>query len=201
MRLIRDALLLLVVLSVVTGLAYPLAVTGLARLIFPVQAGGSLISSQGHVIGSRLIGQPFQSPGYLWSRPSATSPEPYNAALSSGSNLGPLNPELAAAVASRIQHLRQTSGADSTRADSTRPVPIDLVTTSGSGLDPHLSPAGAFYQLKRIAAARGVTEGEIRQVIQSHLEPRQWGILGEPRVNVLAVNLDLDQRWGRPAPR
>jgi potassium-transporting ATPase KdpC subunit len=193
MRTLRDALLLFAVLALLTGLVYPLIVTGLAGALFPGRAAGSLIRVEGRVVGSRLIGQPFAGAGYFWSRPSATTPEPYNAALSGGSNLGPLNPELTKAVAARIAALRAAGG------DPAAPVPVDLVTASGSGLDPHLTPAAAYYQAERVAAARGVPVGEIRRLIAGHIEPRQLGLLGEPRVNVLGLNLELDRRFGRAA--
>ncbi len=193
MRLIREAFALLVVLSIGTGIVYPLACTGLARLLFPERASGSLIRRQGEIVGSRLIGQSFHDPGHLWSRPSATSGRPYDASRSSGSNLGPLSADLAAAVEERIKDLRAQRG-----ADPGAPVPIDLVTASASGLDPHISPAAALYQVDRIAAARGASASEIRAIIVRHIEPRQFGILGEPRVNVLLVNLELDERFGAP---
>lgn len=193
MRTIRDGFLLLVVLTAVTGGIYPLVVTGIAQMIFPDAASGSWLHQGDRIIGSRLIGQPFHDAGHFWSRPSATSERPYNAARSGGSNLGPLHPDLVAAVASRIEILRAASG-----ADPAEPVPVDLVTASGSGLDPHLSPAAAFYQVNRVATARGVAPEEVRSLVRRHVEPRQFGILGEPRVNVLLLNLDLDRRFGPP---
>jgi potassium-transporting ATPase KdpC subunit len=195
MRLIREALALLVVLSITCGLLYPLAVTGIAQALFPERASGSLIHRGGVLVGSKLIGQPFHGTEYLWPRPSATPDHPYNGALSGGSNLGPLSADLASMVEKRIASLRAAPG-----ADPAAPVPVDLVTASASGLDPHITPASAFYQVGRIAAARGVPAEMIREIVQSHVEARQLGILGEPRVNVLLVNLDLDERLGISKP-
>jgi K+-transporting ATPase ATPase C chain len=197
MRTVREALTVLLVLTVATGIVYPLAVTGIAKAFFHGQAEGSWIrDDQGRIVGSELIGQPFTSPGYFWSRPSATGPHPYNAGLSSGSNMGPLHPGLAEAVEQRIATLRAAPG-----AEPTQPVPIDLVTASGSGLDPHISPAAALYQVGRVAHARGATVEEVRAMLGRRLEGRQLGILGEPVVNVLLLNLDLDARFGRPTAR
>jgi K+-transporting ATPase ATPase C chain len=176
----------LLVLTVLTGFAYPLAVTGISQLGFARQANGSLIEKDGKVLGSRLIGQPFSDAKYFWSRPSATSPMPYNGAASSGSNQGPTNPALKEAVEGRVKALREAG------ADPTKPVPVDLVTASGSGLDPHISPAAAEYQVARVAKARNVPEDKLRALVQKHTEGRQLGILGEPRVNVLTLNLELD---------
>jgi K+-transporting ATPase ATPase C chain len=184
---LRPAVVMIVALSVITGVAYPLAVTGIARLAFPKQAGGSLVVRDGHVVGSRLVGQAFDDPKYFWGRPSATGPVPYNAAASSGSNLGPLNPALADAVAARIAALR---AADST---ATGPVPVDLVTASGSGLDPHISPAAAEFQVARVARARGLAPDAVRSLVARHTEGRTFGLLGEPRVNVLELNLELER--------
>lgn len=184
--LLRPALSLFVLLSAVTGLAYPLAVTGIAGTVFPEQAAGSLIFKDGKPVGSRLIGQPFSDPGHFWGRPSATAPQPYNAAASSGSNQGPLNPALEDAVKGRIAALR---AADPGNGAS---IPADLVTASGSGLDPHISPAAALWQLGRVARARGLPEAQLRALVDAHTEGRQWGFLGEPRVNVLTLNLALD---------
>jgi potassium-transporting ATPase KdpC subunit len=185
---IRPALVLLIVLSVVIGLVYPALVTGIAQVVFPRQANGSLIVHDGKVLGSSLIGQPFDDPRYFWGRPSATSPFPYNAAASSGSNQGPTNPALYDAVKGRIEALRAAD------PGNTAPVPVDLVTASGSGLDPHISPAAALYQVGRVARARILEESAVRQLVERHTESRQLGFLGEPRVNVLTLNLALDGR-------
>jgi K+-transporting ATPase ATPase C chain len=183
----RPALVLFTLLTILTGVIYPLAVTGLAQLAFPHQANGSLIlDQQGKPIGSELIGQAFSDPKYFWGRPSATSPYPYNAAASSGSNLGPTNPALVDIVKGKIQALRDADPGNKT------PVPADLVTASGSGLDPHISPAAAEYQANRIASTRKIPAAEIRALIEQHTESRYWGLLGEPRVNVLKLNLALD---------
>lgn len=184
--LLRPALSVFVLLSAITGLAYPLAVTGLAGAVFPEQAAGSLIFKDGKPVGSRLIGQPFSDPGHFWGRPSATAPQPYNAAASSGSNQGPLNPALEDAVKGRVAALRAADPGNGA------PVPVDLVTASGSGLDPHISPAAALWQLGRVARARGLPEAQVRALVDANTEGRQWGFLGEPRVNVLALNLALD---------
>ena len=183
---IRPALTMLMILTVLTGLVNPLSVTGLAQLFFPEQANGSLIVHNGKVIGSKLIGQYFDKPEYFWGRPSATSPFPYNAAASGGSNLGPTNPALIEAVKARVAALRSADpGSDS-------PIPVDLVTASGSGLDPHISPAAALYQVKRVARARGLEENAVHTLVTQHTEGRQFGLLGERRVNVLQLNLSLD---------
>jgi K+-transporting ATPase ATPase C chain len=182
---LRPALVLFVLMTLVTGVAYPLLVTGIAQAAFPTRANGSLIRDERGVRGSELIGQPFGDPKYFWSRPSATSPA-YNASASSGSNLGPLNPALVDAVKARIDALR---AADPT---NTAPVPVDLVTASGSGLDPHISPAAALFQARRVATERGVSENRVRELVQSRIEGRELGVLGELRVNVLRLNLALD---------
>ncbi len=183
---LRPAALLLVLLSVLTGIVYPALVTGLSALVFPRQAAGTLIERDGRVVGSALIGQPFTDPRYFWSRPSATGPHPYNAAASSGSNLGPSNPAHHAAVQARIEALRAAD------PGNTAPIPVDLVTASASGLDPDISPAAALYQAGRVARARGVPEATVRELVVRHTSGRQLGVLGEPRVNVLALNLALD---------
>ncbi len=185
--LLRPALVFVALMTLLTGVLYPAAITGLSQLLFPSQANGSLVVVDGMARGSRLIGQPFSAPGYLWSRPSATGPMPNDASASSGSNLGPSNPALREAAAGRIAALR---AADSTL---TGPVPVDLVTASGSGLDPHLSPAAAAVQVPRIARARGMTTAAVEAVITAHTEGRFLGVFGEPRVNVLMVNLALDR--------
>jgi K+-transporting ATPase ATPase C chain len=179
--MIIQSIRMLVVMTVITGLAYPLIVTGIAQVVFKDQANGSLIYQNEKIVGSSLIGQPFSDPKYFWGRPSATSPMPYNGASSSGSNQGPTNPALKEAVEGRIKdHGGKT------------PVPADLVTASGSGLDPHISPAAAEYQIARVAKARGIQESVLKELVQKHTEARQLGILGEPRVNVLRLNLALD---------
>jgi K+-transporting ATPase ATPase C chain len=179
---------MLLLLTVLTGLVYPLTVTGLAHVFFPDQATGKLIVREGKVIGSKLIGQYFDKPEYFWSRPSATAPFAYNAAASGGSNLGPTNTALIEAVKARVAVVR----AADPRNDS--PIPVDLVTASGSGLDPHISPAAAQYQIRRVARARGLAEAVVRDLVVQHTEGRQLGVLGEPRVNVLLLNLALDER-------
>jgi K+-transporting ATPase ATPase C chain len=186
LRSFKEAFLMLVALTLVTGVVYPLLVTGIAKAVFPGQAEGSLIERDGKAVGSALIGQPFSDPKYFWSRPSATSPMPYNAGASSGSNQGPLNPALADAVKGRIEALRAADPGNAA------PVPIDLVTASGSGLDPNISPAAAEYQVARVAQVRGVDPARVRALVAEHTAGRQLGFLGEPRVNVLALNLALD---------
>jgi potassium-transporting ATPase KdpC subunit len=180
------AVRMLLVLSALTGVIYPLVVTGISRVAFPSASTGSLIVSDGKTVGSDLIGQPFDDPKYFWSRPSATSPQPYNGASSSGSNLGPRNPALADAIKDRIKALRD---ADPGNAAA---VPVDLITASGSGLDPHISVAAADYQLARVAKTRGLAVDDVRRLVAAHTEGRTFGVLGEPRVNVLELNLALD---------
>jgi potassium-transporting ATPase KdpC subunit len=183
---IRPALMAILVFTIITGIFYPAAVTGIAQLVFPHQANGSLINSNGNVAGSELIGQPFSADKYFWGRLSATSPFPYNAAASSGSNLGPSNPVLLDTVAARIAALK---AADPT---NTQLIPVDLVTASGSGLDPDISVAAALYQLPRVARTRGMSETTVQALVDQFTEGRQFGFLGEPRVNVLELNLALD---------
>jgi len=186
------AVLMTIVTTLLLGLIYPLVVTGLAQVIFPDNANGQLIrGSDGTVIGSRLIGQPFSSPGYFRSRPSAAGPVGYDAGTSSGSNLGPTNRKLIDRVKSDVEKLRAEN--------REKPAPVDLVTTSASGLDPHISPAAAEFQLPRVARERGMDETELRKIVAAHTEGRQFGFLGEPRVNVLELNLDLDSK--RPMKR
>jgi K+-transporting ATPase ATPase C chain len=195
---IRPAVVAMFLLTALTGVIYPLLVTLVAQAVFPWQANGSFVDADGaraagahddetKAAGSVLIGQAFDGPRYFWSRISATSPAPYNAASSSGSNLGPRNPALIDAVKGRIAALRAADGADA------RPIPVDLVTSSASGLDPHISPAAALWQIPRVAAARGIDAAKLRTLVDRHTERRQLGILGEPRVNVLLLNLELDR--------
>jgi K+-transporting ATPase ATPase C chain len=185
---LRPALVSLLLLTVITGVAYPLVVTGIAQVVFPYQANGSLIVRDGKVMGSDLIGQPFDDPKYFWSRPSGTSPFGYNAGSSGGSNLGPTNPAQITAVQGRVDALHAAD------PDNTTPIPVDLVTASGSGLDPHISPAAALYQVPRVARVRGFTPETVRLLVERHTEGRWLGLLGEPRVNVLTLNLALDGR-------
>jgi K+-transporting ATPase ATPase C chain len=182
----RPAVVLLALFTVLTGVVYPLAITGIAQVAFPNRANGSVITVNGAAAGSRLIGQPFDDPKYFWSRPSGTSPFPYNAASSTGTNQGPTNPALADAVKARVAALR---AADPGNAAT---VPVDLVTASGSGLDPHISPAAAEYQLARVARVRGLPVERLRALVAEHTEGRTLGFLGDPRVNVLELNLALD---------
>jgi potassium-transporting ATPase KdpC subunit len=199
---IRISVVVLAVMTLLTGVMYPLVVTAIAQVVLPSQANGSLVIIGGKPVGSALVGQPFSRPDHFWGRPSATAPVPYNAAASGGSNLGPLNPDLAKNVRSRIEALREH---DSGLAA----VPVDLVTASGSGLDPHISPAAAEIQVRRVAAARGLAEEEVRRIVRLHTEGRQLGLLGEPHVNVLGLNLALDgtnpsaettTAWNLPPP-
>ena len=183
---LRPALVLFLLLTVLTGLLYPLLVAALAQLLFPHQAAGSILTRDGHAVGSRLIGQSFSDPRYFWSRPSATTPQPYNGTASTGSNLGPLNPALLDAVRTRIAALHAAD------PDNHSPVPVDLVTASGSGLDPEVSVAAASYQAARVARARGLAPERVQALSAQHTEGRLLGVLGEPRVNVLELNLALD---------
>jgi len=188
MKHLVTATLMTIVTTVLLGLVYPLAVTGIAQVLFPDKANGQLIERSGRVIGSRIIGQPFTSPGYFYSRPSAAGAG-YDGAASSGSNLGPTNKKLIDRVAADVERLRA--------GNPGAPVPIDLVTSSASGLDPHISPAAALYQVPRVARERKLPEEDVRQLVHAHVEGRQFGVLGEPIVNVLLLNLALDER----APR
>jgi len=184
--LIRNSLVSLLLLTIFTGIIYPLVVTGIAQAVFPHQANGSIIMKNGRPIGSRLIGQQFDDPKYFWGRLSATNPYPYSGAASSGSNLGPNNPNLTAAVEARIKALHEAE------PGNTAKIPVDLVTASGSGLDPHISLAAAEYQLHRVVKARGIDGAAVRTLVARHTQDRWLGVLGEPMVNVLELNLDLD---------
>ncbi len=190
---LRPAWVLLLVLTLMTGVLYPLAVTGIAQAVFPHQANGSLVTVDGKVVGSELIGQQWDDPAYFWGRPSATSPVPYDAAASSGSNYGPLNPALVGpqgAVQARITALQEANAAAGVTVNG--PIPVDLVTASGSGLDPDISPAAALYQVPRVARLRGLDQSVVRALVMQYTQGRTLGILGEPRVNVLELNLALD---------
>lgn len=186
-NLIRPAITLFILISLVTGLLYPLAVTSIAHIAFPEQAAGSLLKRGDEMIGSTLIGQNFSGPTFFWGRPSATSPMPYNAANSGGSNLGPTNPALIESVSERIQTLRVSHPG---KVDK---IPTDLVTTSASGLDPHISPAAAYYQVERIAAACGIDVAIVKELVDRSIETPQWGVFGNSRVNVLRLNLALEE--------
>lgn len=185
-NIVRASLVMFLGLTFVTGVAYPIVVTGIGQTLFPEQVNGSLIKKEGKVMGSVLIGQHFSDAKYFWGRPSATSPYPNNAAASSGSNLGPLNPALSEVVNARVN-------AQQTATDTRNPVPVDLVTTSGSGLDPEISPAAALYQVERVAKVRHLDSEVVKALVMKHVVGRQWGILGEQRVNVLKLNLALDE--------
>jgi potassium-transporting ATPase KdpC subunit len=186
-RILLQSVLALLALTIVTGIIYPLVVTGIAQLCCRAQAQGSLIERDGRLLGSALIGQPFDQPRHFWGRPSATTPQPYNAASSSGSNLGPTNPAQFDAVRARVAALQHADPANRL------PIPVDLVTASASGLDPDISPAAAQYQVTRVARARGIDPARLRELIAAHTQRRQWLIFGEERVNVLELNLALDQ--------
>jgi K+-transporting ATPase ATPase C chain len=183
---VRAAVVILASLTFLTGVVYPLLVTAIGQTAFRSLANGSLVLSDGRLAGSALIGQAFDDPAYFWGRLSATGPSPYNAGASSGSNWGPLNPALRAAAQARIAALRAAD-------PRTAAVPVDLVTASGSGLDPHVTPAAALWQVSRVARARGLPEDDVRGLVEDHIEERTFGVLGEPRVNVLALNLALDE--------
>ncbi|UCV21144.1 potassium-transporting ATPase subunit KdpC [Ferribacterium limneticum] len=184
--LLRPAVSLFVLLTAITGIVYPLAVTGVAKVVFPDAANGSLIVKDGKAIGSRLIGQNFTDPKYFWGRPSATGPMPYNASASGGSNQGPLNPALSDAVKGRIDALKAAD------PDNKLPIPTDLINASASGLDPHISPEAAAYQVARVARLRQLPPADLKALVSQHTEGRQWGVFGEPRVNVLQLNIALD---------
>jgi K+-transporting ATPase ATPase C chain len=190
-RHLRPAVSLFVLLSAITGIAYPLLVTGISRIAFPDAAAGSLIVRDGKPVGSTLIGQNFTEARYFWGRPSATAPQPYNASASGGSNQGPLNPALVDAVKSRIDALKAAD------PDNRKPVPIDLVTASASGLDPHISPEAAHYQLQRVATARNLPSERVAALVEAQTRDRDLGLFGEARVNVLLLNLALDSQTGK----
>lgn len=186
MNQLKTACIMLVLLTGLTGLVYPLLVTALAQLCFPGPANGSLITHDGAFVGSSLIGQPFSATHYFWGRPSATSPFPYNGEASSGSNSGPTNPEFLKTVKERIEYLKQSNPL------STHRIPVDLVTASGSGLDPEITPLAAYYQVPRVAKARHLSERKVLKLVQEHSITRLWGLFGKPRVNVLELNIALD---------
>jgi len=187
MKMIRPIIVSLFVFTILTGVIYPLGVTGITQLLFPAQANGSIIMKDGRAAGSALIGQPFDDPKYFWGRLSATLPFPYNSAVSSGSNLAQSNPAVVEQAKARITALRDAD------LQASVPVPVDLVTASGSGLDPQISPAAAEYKMRRVAEKRGLDEAVVRALVAAHTEGRQFGILGEPRVNFLKLNLALDE--------
>jgi K+-transporting ATPase ATPase C chain len=184
--ILRPAITLFLIMTLLTGVVYPFAVTGIAQLLFPDQAAGSLVIAGGQPVGSRIIGQSFSDPKYFWSRPSATAPQPYNATASSGSNQGPLNPALTDAIKARVEALKAADPAN------TRRVPVDLVTASGSGLDPEISIAAAYYQAARVARVRGLAPEKVQALIDAHARGKLLGLVGEPRINVLELNLALD---------
>lgn len=186
MQIIRPTVMFMVVMTVLTGVIYPLVVTGIAQVVFHDQANGSLMHEGDKLVGSGLIGQPFDDPKYFWSRPSATGPFPYNASASSGSNLGTNEPNLITAVKGRIDALKQADPGND------QPIPVDLVTASSSGLDPHISPAAAAYQVSRVAKSRGLDAKTVRDMVTRHTELRTFGLLGEERVNVMTLNFALD---------
>jgi K+-transporting ATPase ATPase C chain len=188
LKMLKSTLMLFLMLTLITGVAYPLVVTGVASLTMPGKASGSVITRDGKAMGSALLGQSFSDPGHFWSRPSATGPNPYNGAASTGSNLSPTNPALIDAMQARVTALREADPGNNAA------VPVDLVTASGSGLDPHISPAAALYQVPRVARVRGMNEAEVRELVTANTESRTFGLLGEPRVNVLRLNLTLDAR-------
>jgi K+-transporting ATPase ATPase C chain len=197
---LRIAVLMTIVTTVLLGVAYPLAVTGVAQVLFRDKANGQLVERSGRIVGSRIIGQAFSSPGYFHGRPSAAGTG-YDAANSAGSNLGPTNRKLIDAITANVQAARTENPSAGACPEPCRGVPIDLVTTSASGLDPHISPAAALFQVPRVARERKVSEDDIRRVVEAQTEGRQWGFLGEPRVNVLLLNLAMDERWARDQPK
>jgi len=186
LKQLYPAVAALILFTVICGLVYPLVITGVAQMIFPHEANGSILTQNGHHAGSELIGQPFSDQGHFWGRPSATSPFPYNSAASSGSNLAPTNPDLTTAVSERVRALKEADPGNN------QPIPIDLVTSSGSGLDPHISPEAAEYQVPRVARVRRLPVEEVQRLVREYTEDSTWGILGEPRVNVLRLNQALD---------